>query len=115
MKGEAQTKNRRKGYPGQLVEIPSEFEKQVTGKGGDNLLNISTVTGAKVVPRGNKLYELKGTEKEVQHAELLLKRRVVCINLSVFTHITFISLVHGTQPDSGKISSITVAVVEALH
>lgn len=71
-------KNRRKRFPGQLVEIPGEFERQVTGKGGDNLRNISTLTGAQVFPRGNKLYELRGTEKGIKHAELLLKRRVVC-------------------------------------
>lgn len=73
---EAQTKRGRKGYPRQLVKIPSGFEKHVKGKGGDNLRNICTVTGAQVLPRGNKLFELKGTEKEVQHAELLMKRRV---------------------------------------
>ena len=60
------------------MKIPSGFEKHVKGKGGDNLRNIYTVTGAQVFPRGNKLFELKGTEKEVQHAELLMKRRVVC-------------------------------------
>ena len=54
------------------------------GKGGDNLRNICTVTGAQVLPRGNKLFELKGTEKEVQHAELLMKRRVVCTLINLF-------------------------------
>ena len=71
-------KTRRNRFPGQLVEIPSKFEKQVTGKGGDNLRNISTLTGAQVFPRGNKLYELRGPDEGVKHAELLLKRRVVC-------------------------------------
>jgi len=70
-------KTKRKRFPGQLVEIPREFERHVTGKGGDNLLNISTLTGAQVFPRGNKL-ELRGPEEGVKHAELLLKRRVVC-------------------------------------
>ena len=60
------------------MKIPSAFEKHVKGKGGDNLRNICTVTGAQVFPRGNKLFELKGTEKEVKHAELLMKGRVVC-------------------------------------
>ena len=50
----------------------------MTGKGGDNLRNISTLTGAQVFHRGNKRYELRGSEKEVKQAELLLKRRVVC-------------------------------------
>ena len=70
-------KTRRKRYSTQLVEIPSEYERHVTGKGGDNLQNISTLTGAEVFHRGNKLYELRGSEKEVKQAELLLKRRVV--------------------------------------
>jgi len=70
-------KTRRKRSPGQVVEIPSEFEKHVTGKGGENLRNISTLTGVQVVPRGNKL-ELRGSETGVKQAELLLKRRVVC-------------------------------------
>ena len=60
------------------MKIPSGFEKHVKGEGGDNLRNICTVTGAQVFSQGNKLFELKGTEKEVQHAELLMKRRVVC-------------------------------------
>ena len=70
-------KTSKKSYPGKLVEIPCEFERHVAGKGGDNLRNISTLTGAQVLHRGNKL-ELRGSEKEVKQAELLLKRRVVC-------------------------------------
>ena len=70
-------KTSKKRYPGKLVEIPSKFERHVAGKGGDNLRNISTLTGAQVLPRGNKL-ELRGSEEEVKQAELLLKRRVVC-------------------------------------
>ena len=71
-------KTSKKRYPGQLVEIPNEFKRHVAGKGGDNLQNISTLTGAQVLPRGKKQYELRGSEKEVKQAELLLKRRVVC-------------------------------------
>jgi len=73
---ERQMKTRGKRFPGQLVEIPSEFKRHVTGKGGDNLRNISTLTGAQVFPRGNKRYELRGSEIGVKHAELLLKRKV---------------------------------------
>ena len=83
-KEEAQTKSRRKVYPRQFVKIPSEFENLVKGKGGDNLHNICTVTGAKVLSRGNNSFELKGKKKNVQHAELLMKRRVVCTHLIVF-------------------------------
>lgn len=71
-------KTSKKRYPGKLVEIPREFERHVAGKGGDNLRNISTLTGAQVLLRGKNLYELRGSEKEVKQAELLLKRRVVC-------------------------------------
>ncbi|KAL9950375.1 hypothetical protein ACROYT_G042863 [Oculina patagonica] len=87
---EAQMKNRRKRSPGQVVEIPREFEKQVTGKGGDNLRNISTLTGAQVFHRGNKLYQLKGTEKGVKHAELLMKRRVASARLKPDTICCYI-------------------------
>ncbi|KAJ7323742.1 Far upstream element-binding protein 3 [Desmophyllum pertusum] len=87
---EAQMINRRKRFPGQLVEIPSAFERQVTGKGGDNLKNISTLTGARVFSRGNQLYELRGTEKGVQHAELLLKRRVASARLKTDTICCYI-------------------------
>ena len=76
-KAEGEMRTRKKRYPGQLVEIPSEFKRNVAGKGGDNLRNISTLTGAQVLRRGNNLYELRGSEKEVKNAELLLKRKVV--------------------------------------
>ena len=77
-KAEGEMKTSKKRYPGKFVEIPSEFERHVAGKGGDNLRTISTLTGAQVLPRGNNLYELRGSEKEVKKAELLLKRKVVC-------------------------------------
>ena len=77
-KAEGEMRTRKKRYPGQLVEIPSEFKRKVAGKGGDNLRNISTLTGAQVLPRGKKHYELRGSEKGVKQAELLLKRKVVC-------------------------------------
>ena len=67
----------KKRYPGEVVEIPNEFKRHVAGKGGDNLQNISTLTGAQVLPRGNKL-KLRGSETGVKQAELLLKLRVVC-------------------------------------
>ena len=75
-------KTSKKRYPGQLVEIPSGFEGLVAGKGGDNLRNIRTLTGVQVLPRGNRL-ELRGSEEEVERAELLLKLRVVCNNLFI--------------------------------
>ena len=77
-KAEGEMRTRKKRYPGQLVEIPSEFKRHVAGKGGDNLRNISSLTGAQVLPRGKKRYELRGSEKGVKQAELLLKRKVVC-------------------------------------
>ena len=77
-KAEGEMKTSKKRCPGKFVEIPSEFERHVAGKGGDNLRTISTLTGAQVLPRGNNLYELRGSEKEVKNAELLLKRKVVC-------------------------------------
>ena len=69
--------NRRDASPGQPVKIPSQFKKVVSGPGGDNLRSVSTVTGAEVTPgAGHRLY-VTGANKKVQHAEYLLRSRVV--------------------------------------
>ena len=70
---------RRHASPGQLVNIPSQFQRVVNGPGGDNLRNVSTVSGAAVttaVDAGRKLY-VTGDNKKVQHAEYLLRSKVV--------------------------------------
>ena len=63
--------------PGQLVKIPDQFKKHVRGPGGDNLRNVSTVTGAKVTQLGDQELYVRGEKKKVQHAEYLLRTRVV--------------------------------------
>ena len=65
--------------PGQLVNIPSQFKKAVSGPGGDNLRNVSTVTGAEVSALGGHQLYITGEKKRVQHAEYLLKNRVVSL------------------------------------
>ena len=63
--------------PGQLVKIPDQFRKHVRGPGGDNLRNVSTLTGAKVTQLGDQELYVRGEKKKVQHAEFLLRTRVV--------------------------------------
>ena len=63
--------------PGQLVKIPDQFKKHVRGPGGDNLRNVSTLTGAKVRQLGDQELYVRGEKKNVQHAEYLLRTRVV--------------------------------------
>lgn len=69
---------RRHASPGQVVNIPSQFQRVVNGPGGDNLRSVSTVSGAAVtaVDAGRKLY-VTGDNKKVQHAEYLLRSKVV--------------------------------------
>ena len=69
---------RRHASPGQLVNIPSQFQRVVNGPGEDNLRNVSSVSGAAVtaVDAGRKLY-VTGDNKKVQHAKYLLRSKVV--------------------------------------
>ena len=69
--------NRFQTSPGQQVKIPRQFTKVVNGPGGDNLRNISTLTGAEVTGNAAHGLYVTGAEKKVQHAEFLLKNRVV--------------------------------------
>ncbi|XP_020632587.1 uncharacterized protein LOC110069400 [Orbicella faveolata] len=61
--------------PGQLVNIPNQFKKYVRGPGGDNLRNVSTLTGAEVSQLENYELYVTGEKKKVQHAEYLLRTR----------------------------------------
>jgi len=63
--------------PGQLINIPNQFKKYVRGPGGDNLRNVSTVTGAEVSQLGDYELYVRGEKKKVQHAEYLLRTKVV--------------------------------------
>ncbi|KAL9950385.1 hypothetical protein ACROYT_G042873, partial [Oculina patagonica] len=61
---------------GQVVKIPNQFKKLVSGPGGDHLRNVSTVTGAEVSTLvGHQLF-VTGEKKMVQHAEFLLRSKV---------------------------------------
>ncbi|KAJ7392660.1 hypothetical protein OS493_010311 [Desmophyllum pertusum] len=62
--------------PGQLVKIPSQFKKLVSGPRGDNLRSVSTLTGAEVSQLGGQQLYVTGTKKRVQHAEFLLRNKV---------------------------------------
>ena len=50
------------------------------GKGGDNLRNISTQTGAKVVRKQGEVYIASGTEKQRQQAKVVIKVIIVSIH-----------------------------------
>ena len=63
--------------PGQLINIPNQFKKYVRGPGGDNLRNVSTVTGAEVSQLDDYELYVRGEKKKVQHAEYLLRTKVV--------------------------------------
>lgn len=56
------------------------------GKGGDNLRDISTQTGAKVTRKDGEVYIASGTEKQRQQAKLYISTIIV----SSFLHRIFI-------------------------
>lgn len=56
------------------------------GKGGDNLRDISTQTGAKVTRKDGEVYIASGTEQQRQHAKLYISTIIV----SSFLHRIFI-------------------------
>lgn len=71
---------------GEHVEIPQEFKGLVIGKGGDNLRDISTQTGAKVVRKDGEVYITGGNEQQRQQAKLYINTIIV----SSFLHRIFI-------------------------
>ena len=64
---------------GELIEIADEYKGLVMVKGGDNLRNISTQTGAKVVRKQGEVYIASGTEEQRQQAKVLIKIIIVSI------------------------------------
>lgn len=56
------------------------------GKGGDNLRDISTQTGAKVTRKDGEVYIASGTEQQQQQAKLYISTIIV----SSFLHRIFI-------------------------
>ena len=79
--------------PGQLVKIPSQFKKLVSGPRGDNLRSVSTLTGAEVSQLGGQQLYVTGTKKRVQHAEFLLRNKVVSFTHALFFLIKVKSLI----------------------
>lgn len=57
---------------GEHVEIPQVYKGLVMGKGGDNLRDISTQTGAKVTRKDGEVYIASGTEQQRQQAKLYI-------------------------------------------
>ena len=71
--------------PGRPVVIPNRFKKLVSGPGGDHLRSVSTMTGAEVSSVGpnNRVY-VTGANKSRQHAEFMLRSRVVSFTQAMF-------------------------------
>lgn len=67
--------------PGELVEIPEKYKGLVMGTGGDNLRNISTETGAKVIRKGGEVYIISGNTQQRQQAKLYIGNVIVSISL----------------------------------
>ena len=92
-KAEAPWKNGRHTSPGQLVKIPSQFNKVVNGPGGDNLRSVSTLTGAEVTRGASHTLHVTGAKKKVEHAEFLLRNKVVSIThtggISNYRNVSF--------------------------
>ena len=69
--------------PGELVEIPTKYKGLVMGKGGDNLRNISTQTGAKVIRKEGEVFIVSGTEEQRQQARVNIKIIIVSKSISL--------------------------------
>ncbi|XP_020623172.1 uncharacterized protein LOC110060719 isoform X2 [Orbicella faveolata] len=63
--------------PGELVEIPTEYKGLVIGTGGDNLRNISTKTGAKVIRKNGEVYIVSGNKQQRQQVKLHIGKSIV--------------------------------------
>lgn len=62
---------------GELVEIAAEYKGLVIGAGGDNLRNISTKTGAKLIRKNGEVYIVSGNRQERQQAKLVIGISIV--------------------------------------
>lgn len=67
------------------MEIAVEYKGLVIGVGGDNLRNISTKTGAKVIRKNGEVYIVSGNKQERQQAKLLIGISIVSDISYVFT------------------------------
>ena len=78
---EIQSKRNRAPSLGELVEIPQKYKGLVMGTGGDNLRDISTQTGAKVIRKDGEVYIASGTEQQRQQAKLYIGTIIVSLSL----------------------------------
>ena len=61
----------------ELVEIPIECKGFVIGRGGENLRQISSQTGADLIRKDGNVYLASGTEEQRQHAKQHIREIVV--------------------------------------
>lgn len=99
-KAKMPTVNYRSHAPGQLVKIPNQFKSYVSGPGGDNLRNVSTLTGTEVSRLGDHQLYVTGEKKRVQHAEYLLRSKVVSFTNELPTSGKFQTLGQMPLPSS---------------
>ena len=77
LQGEIRQRMREGAPPGELVEIPDKYKGLVIGKGGDNLKEIITLTGARVIRKGGEVYITDGTEEQREQAKVHINRKIV--------------------------------------
>ena len=59
------------------MEVPKEYKGLVFGKGGKNLMDISSNTGAKVIRRNGEVFIIEGTEEAREKARIEIKVKIV--------------------------------------
>ncbi|XP_078355398.1 uncharacterized protein LOC144640040 [Oculina patagonica] len=69
---EIQSRKNTAPLPDELVEISAKYKGLVMGKGGDNLRNISTETGAKVIRKDGEVHIVSGTRQQRQQAKVYI-------------------------------------------
>ena len=74
---EAQRRRTTTPPPDEIVEIPDGYKGLVIGRGGDNLRNISTKTGAKLIRKNGEVYIRSGDKQQRQQARLLIGMLIV--------------------------------------
>lgn len=59
------------------------------GTGGDNLRNISTETGAKVIRKDGEVHIVSGTTQQRQQAKVYIGNLIVSISLRMHLYVRF--------------------------
>ena len=79
--------------PGELVEVPDKYKGLVMGKGGDNLREISTLTGARVIRKAGEVYVTGGTREQREQAKVHIKIKIVSRSIK-FISLSYLEELH---------------------